>query len=683
MRNFILIILLLHSCIILSQNNCNTIPCSFPCEDYALDDNNCPYCECADGWTPINQDGCYDNYGNSFSPGYQLFISECEYINCLELEDGWGGILNTGIWSNPIVLDDCEEEENNDFADCNSLISIPTNNDSIVTIGDLMLVPIYISTTTNINSYQLNIKFNHEYVSYQNDSLPLVNNQIFYNNNNINPTYSNTLNNGIISTNIIEIDSINSIISIAYATSQTELVNDILVYLPFSSDLDAFCLDLEFTNGFYNNQYVYPNQTSEIMINGVDESSCSYGGSFCFSCPSDIDQDMICDENDSDIDGDGITNEDDPCPENASNDDINNNDIIDCVENINCLELDCEDCITSQTIEIPSGWSYLSTYICPFNSDIENIMSDLVTNEQLIIIKNQVGDVYWPLLNLNSIGNLSNGAAYLLKTTEDVSLTIEGNSLNYDYPISINSGWSYIGYLHQESYELEYLMSPIVDNLIIVKDYQGDVYWPEFEINSIGNMEPGQGYQIKTSNQLVFSYPSIESQGRYQYDEPESGYFDIKNPIITSNNMTIGIPSYAWKEKPTIGNKIIVYDDKNMIVGIGNYREEGTVITIWGDDETTNEKDGLFLGEEMIFKLYDHTHRTYQDILITHWLEGHGRYSINGISIAGAISTTLNDEKELIQIVDVLGRKISSDTQKVTLLFIYKDGSVVKKHVIK
>ena len=120
-----------------------------------------------------------------------------------------------------------------------------------------------------------------------------------------------------------------------------------------------------------------------------------------------------------------------------------------------------------------------------------------------------------------------------------------------------------------------------------------------------------------------------------------------------------------------------------MIVGIGNYREEGTVITIWGDDETTNEKDGLFLGEEMIFKLYDHTHRTYQDILITHWLEGHGRYSINGISIAGAISTTLNDEKELIQIVDVLGRKISSDTQKVTLLFIYKDGSVVKKHVIK
>ena len=60
-----------------------------------------------------------------------------------------------------------------------------------------------------------------------------------------------------------------------------------------------------------------------------------------------------------------------------------------------------------------------------------------------------------------------------------------------------------------------------------------------------------------------------------------------------------------------------------------------------------------------------------------------GLHSINGISIAGAISTTLNDEKELIQIVDVLGRKISSDTQKVTLLFIYKDGSVVKKHVIK
>ena len=75
--------------------------------------------------------------------------------------------------------------------------------------------------------------------------------------------------------------------------------------------------------------------------------------------------------------------------------------------------------------------------------------------------------------------------------------------LDYDYPIEIPLSWFLIGYLHQEPYPIEEMVSAIVDNenLLIIKDQYGNVYWPFVGINSIdggtGLMYPGQGYQIK------------------------------------------------------------------------------------------------------------------------------------------------------------------------------------------
>ena len=41
-----------------------------------------------------------------------------------------------------------------------------------------------------------------------------------------------------------------------------------------------------------------------------------------------------------------------------------------------------------------------------------------------------------------------------------------------------------------------------------MKDENGNVYWPEFSLNNIGNMEPGEGYQVKT-NSTAFSHSHL------------------------------------------------------------------------------------------------------------------------------------------------------------------------------
>ena len=42
-----------------------------------------------------------------------------------------------------------------------------------------------------------------------------------------------------------------------------------------------------------------------------------------------------------------------------------------------------------------------------------------------------------------------------------------------------------------------------------------------------------------------------------------------------------------------------------------------------------------------------------------------------------------NDAKQLVKITDILGRDIDVDSKKSTLLYIYDDGSVEKKYILK
>ena len=46
----------------------------------------------------------------------------------------------------------------------------------------------------------------------------------------------------------------------------------------------------------------------------------------------------------------------------------------------------------------------------------------------------------------------------------------------------------------------------IIEEIIIVKDSHGMAYIPSWEYNGIGDLEPGQGYQIKLSSEQILIY---------------------------------------------------------------------------------------------------------------------------------------------------------------------------------
>ena len=290
----------------------------------------------------------------------------------------------------------------------------------------------------------------------------------------------------------------------------------------------------------------------------------------------------------------------------------------------------------TQLIELSTGWGIWSTYIDPADANIESIFSDIVSN--LTIVKDENGSVYWPMFGLNSIGDLTDGKGYQAKMMADDVLEMEGNLVPFDLPLNLTSGWGIMGFLHPntDGYSAADMMAPVVDQLTILKDENGSVYWPMFGLNSIGNMMPDKGYQVKMMEDAVFSYPS---GGRFASSDvtivEKTVYYETA--YNTGNNMTIGLPLSSWEVMPVIGDEIAAYDESGRLIGSTSFNGENIALTVWGDDLTTTAKDGLAIGEKVTFKLWNSNMNTESTLVVTKWDAGSDAYTIDGISIASNI----------------------------------------------
>ena len=88
---------------------------------------------------------------------------------------------------------------------------------------------------------------------------------------------------------------------------------------------------------------------------------------------------------------------------------------------------------------------------------------------------------------LNNIGNISDAAGYQAKLATNQMLEVTGQMLNPNMSFNLEEGWGIIGYVKPDPSDDE-MMSPVVVDLVIMKDENGSVYWPEFGLNNIGNI---------------------------------------------------------------------------------------------------------------------------------------------------------------------------------------------------
>jgi len=161
--------------------------------------------------------------------------------------------------------------------------------------------------------------------------------------------------------------------------------------------------------------------------------------------------------------------------------------------------------IAQQSISLATGWNTISGYVIPDTPNISKVFEDIVSN--IILVKNNAGQSYIPSLNINTIGNWDYRQGYKVKASSSAALSLCCTKAATSTPISVPAGWSTLSYLNQNPMNITTALSSLGTNIILVKNNSGQSYIPSLNINTIGNMIPGQGYQIKMAAPGTLVYP--------------------------------------------------------------------------------------------------------------------------------------------------------------------------------
>ncbi len=299
-------------------------------------------------------------------------------------------------------------------------------------------------------------------------------------------------------------------------------------------------------------------------------------------------------------------------------------------------------------IDLPEGWSYFSTYLSPKDNDMEDIFFQI--NEEVVILKDQNGEVYWPYFGINGINQHNEGEGYQIKMNTNQVLNVEGY-MQINPTATINEDWNILGCLYHEPVLIEESFSPIVENIILVKDENANVFWPYLSINTIEYIIPGEGYAIKLDSDLNFTfYNQLEESSRFLIASNENKFTHYNQPTKTNQNMTIGFSSEILKEYMNYGDEIAAFDIYDNIVGVQIFENNNLALTVWGDDPLTTIKDGMSDLETLSFRIWNKNQNNELEIEILEWEKGNGFYIPNGINIVGDVVLSTQDFSSIFSI---------------------------------
>ena len=163
--------------------------------------------------------------------------------------------------------------------------------------------------------------------------------------------------------------------------------------------------------------------------------------------------------------------------------------------------------VTSQQIDLVSGWSIFSTYLVLDNMDVADALYPIYEN--LVIVKDFQGLAYLAAWEFNGIGDLTYGAGYQIKVSQNSTFELTGT---YNAPeeaqITLPIGWSMFGYLRTAPADCIAVLQSISSDIEIVKNSTGAAYLPSWEFNGIGDLKPGEGYQIKMNSSQTLEFNS-------------------------------------------------------------------------------------------------------------------------------------------------------------------------------
>lgn len=241
---------------------------------------------------------------------------------------------------------------------------------------------------------------------------------------------------------------------------------------------------------------------------------------------------------------------------------------------------------------------------------------------------------------------------YVVNLQQDAVLPVQG--FRIDNPqIPLNEGWNYLPVPIPDPTPVEIVFADL-DSLILVKDIAGPgVYWPEYNINTIGDLLPGKAYSAFLAQSATAGFTDIPKTVEYN-----------GNPVLKSNlqspwnpvDYAPGTHTVAFNLDENIlqeGDVIGAFTGDNWCAGVVGVDAHGSNIAMAVNGGS--DLAGFKKGESMEFRIYRPESGeifdlipTYNPELNTGYFEFNGRSEITdmkllptGLSPTGGINVKL------------------------------------------
>jgi len=164
----------------------------------------------------------------------------------------------------------------------------------------------------------------------------------------------------------------------------------------------------------------------------------------------------------------------------------------------------CDACSRDHSITLFEGWNSLSSYRLPDDTNIESLMSQ-ISNE--LVVMQTMTEVYFPEGGLNTIVDWESQSAYKIKVSEDVTLNITG-IVEQSKTLQLETGWNLMPVISDQAVNVETLFADVIAEVTVIKGIaEVGIFWPFYDINTLGSMQPGKAYFIKMTAPAQITFP--------------------------------------------------------------------------------------------------------------------------------------------------------------------------------
>ena len=292
---------------------------------------------------------------------------------------------------------------------------------------------------------------------------------------------------------------------------------------------------------------------------------------------------------------------------------------------------------TKINIYLNPGWNTISSYVIPEFKAFDFLV-DWSKFSFVKSIENEEGNTYIIEKKNTNYPAFDIKKGYKVFAETAGNLTLQGSVVKPTfYPILIQKGSQLIPFYSFLSRSVTEVLKPIINEIKLIKDTEGKVFIPELAINSLRQLNPGQGYFIQAKKELLFTYPDNYVSGMMPPGSQHNPlldtleYYKLRNNINTGNNSTIAIRYSSQFLKK--GDEIGLFANDTLLFGASKVDTGNLAIIAWGNSQNSSGRNGFFENENIRIKLWRKSENKVYPLIINWEDDAVGKYRKDDLQI--------------------------------------------------